>query len=191
MTNLYRTLIALALTGASCIVGCTAEPGSSEASPVVEDDNLEMSDYGYDYNGWYIDASGTNFSSLGYAEFDIWFTRPSPGDATRGGGGCLVKYDGTSCTTDANCPVSYGNGWGYCVQNKCWQRPGAQATFCGLGRENAPNTGFTRTVDVPLYNTDTYGVLTCLTKTAGPNTACGGTETSLYMRGLRPVSGGS
>jgi hypothetical protein len=26
------------------------------------------------------------------------------------------------------------------------------------------------------------GMVGCMTKTAGPNTACGGTDTSLYMR---------
>jgi hypothetical protein len=37
-------------------------------------------------------------------------------------------------------------------------------------------------IAIPGFATSPYVGLGCMTKTAGPNTACGGTNTSLYMR---------
>jgi hypothetical protein len=192
MTTLYRSVFAFSLLGAACLAaGCTSEATLEESSPDVDDGTLTEQDYGSSYNGWSLSAWGTNWRDFGYAEFYGSFTKSSGTDATRGGGVCFVKLIPGSCSTDANCGTPPTGWWNYCVQGQCWQRPGAQASWCGLGPANAPNAYHSKTVPVPQYNSDTWGVLGCLTKTAGPNTACGGTNTSLYMRHVGHADNGS
>jgi hypothetical protein len=68
---------------------------------------------------------------------------------------------------------------GYCYSGACWYRAGSQASDCALSPNRTAGT-LTKSVSTAMgYG---YGVLGCMTKTSGPNTACGGTNTSLYVR---------
>jgi hypothetical protein len=179
---------------ASVSVGCTAERAAlTEAAPDVDADALDVADFGTSYNGWSIWAEGTSWRKEHWNDFSVGFTKSSGSDATRGGGGCLVRQvPGWTCSTDSQCP-SAAPGWGYCVSGQCYERPGSQADWCALAPNNAPNASYAKGVSDNGYfsfSDQTY-VLTCLTKTAGPNTACGGTNTSLYMRAVTFVDRGS
>ena len=159
-------------------------------APEVEDVTLGEEDFGTSWNGWSISAYGERWWKEGETDFWVTFTR-SFGDTTRGGGGCLVRrVPNSSCTSDSQCafyPWS-GDGYGYCVRNVCYAPAGGQSTPCALGLNHTPGTTLFKAVFFPKADTDmnnlnySHYTLTCMTKTAGPNTACGGTNTSAYMR---------
>jgi hypothetical protein len=191
--------------GLSCAVlafGCTAETApTAEEAPDLAIEGLDESDEGTSWNGWSMSISGR----VAYNGFftSMWstgtFSRTS-GDATRGGGVCTVVKriaNPASCTSDAACTTAAQAQWGaaaygYCFAGSCYSRTGDQATYCTTNPARPPST-FTSPVTPALGLTDhvmwaagvvpTY-TLGCMTKTAGPNTACGGSNTGLYMRSV-------
>jgi hypothetical protein len=195
MTTALRVLLGHVLAGATCaILGCTANPESltSDVDVDIDVETVAERDLGTSYDGWSVYASGTNWRAYGYAELSVGFFKYGGDDDSRGGGGCLVRrVVGASCSVDADCPKGHANGWGYCFYGACWQRAESQASWCALGPAQAHDSSVPMTVPVDLYNTDEWGILTCLTKTAGPNAACGGTDSSLYMRWVTHMDNGS
>jgi hypothetical protein len=175
---------------ASCAIAltaCTAEPSGSEAPDAVLD-SLDESDEGASWNGWTQSHSGWLYAYLSFTQVSHTLSR-SFGDNTRGGGACFVRSTGVGCSSDATClgnaQAQYGaSAWGYCYSGSCYSRPGAQATYCSLN----PNRG-AGTVTATFPSTWPVGneyALGCMTKTAGPNTSCAGTNASLYMRLVTP-----
>jgi hypothetical protein len=187
--------LAFGLTSVVGSVACATEPATDVTdAPEAAIDSLDTADEGDSYNGW--TQSVPNF----FACYDwylfpqsdqFWFQHTftrSSGDSTRGGGGCVVNQTGTSCSSDSTClglaQSTYGaSAYGYCYSGLCYSRPGSQSDFCTLNPNRAPGT-----IDKLTWNrnstlSNSY-VLGCMTKTAGPNTACGGTDTSQYMRAV-------
>jgi hypothetical protein len=178
-------MVVAAVVGAA---GCSVEASTEEASS-ADLDGLDPSDEGTNYNGW------TQFLTY---DFDRSFQQinsithtlsRSSGDATRGGGGCLVVQQGMACSSDSTCTTTaqslYGAGaYGYCYQGaSCLLRPGSQASYCALNPNRSPGA-LTQTFSSLYKSGMSWFVLGCMTKTAGPNTACGGTNASLYMRSV-------
>jgi hypothetical protein len=191
--NMIRSVAtATGLAAALCATACTAERADENAdAPSIASETLDERDEGTTYNGWsqYAFGQWELYSSVFYVA--SWLNRSS-GDATRGGGTCFVRRTGTGCSSDATCTSlaqsTYGaSAYGYCYSGVCYNRPGSQASYCALNPNRAP--GFIQ-VDPPRSAVATDGndyALGCMTKTAGPNTACGGTNGSLYMRMVDPV----
>jgi hypothetical protein len=213
--------VVLALAVSAC-----AGSSNEGVAPEVDSEGLDGQDNGATWNGWTqtplwrIDLPNDNM------EIRHTFTRSS-GDATRGGGMCMVTLSGsanfqapTTCTDgsatqgDSLCTTAARNVWGsqaygYCYGGYCYDRMGSQATDCLLGSNRSPGT----VVDYRpgAYTMGDQYALGCMTKTAGPNTACGctfpttatpnptytsGTQTglscgtsytSLYMRRVVPA----
>jgi hypothetical protein len=169
-------------------VACSASAANDEA-PVAEVDALSAQDEGTDYNGWSQWAEfRMDLCSPGYNDFYIvhglsrW-----DGDATRGGGGCAVYTPGTSCSVDSDCQAqatgTFGAAaYGYCYQGSCALRPGSQSDYCAMSPNRAAGElwKYKARADAQWIS----GVLGCMTKTAGPNAACGGTNNGLYMRAV-------
>jgi hypothetical protein len=118
------------------------------------------------------------------------------GDLTRGGGTCLVlKRTSGACTQDSTCITEarnhFGEGaWGYCYNGMCYNRPGLQANFCTLNPNRSPGTYYSSNVTTSAFNnyySNPY-MLGCMTKTAGPNTACGGTDPTKYEKVVIPLT---
>jgi hypothetical protein len=181
-----------AIVVASVVSACgMTDRQDDQEAPTAEVDALAESDEGVAYNGWTQSIAGSVDPCIGIASYWQTFTRAS-GDATRGGGTCFVhKKPGTSCSSDTTCTTAaqaqYGaSAWGYCYSGVCYSRPGSQSSFCALSPNRAPGT----VGNVYLSATTTFQehVLGCMTKTAGPNTACGGTNASLYMRTVGPAT---
>jgi hypothetical protein len=192
MRALRNTVLLVTLASSTLAVSaCTTDPPAGGETPATTFDGLDERDQGVVYNGWYQWMSGAFDAELITATFTHNFTRSS-GDTARGGGGCLVRKTGRSCSDDSTCTTQaqtlYGaSAWGYCYSGACYDRPGSQATHCALNpNRSAANGNMTLTkAAYPVahtFNQDDYYTLGCMTKTAGPNTACGGTDTSLYMR---------
>jgi hypothetical protein len=164
------------------LVACSASKSApSDAPDVANDDALDTSDYGTSYNGWtqYLfsqyDVCGVNQNYIQHT------MGRSYGDATRGGGACVLDWPvGGACGSEQDCinyaQATYGStAWGYCFYGSCYPRPGSQAALCTMNPNRGPSS---------LLRYDAIGaaLVGCMTKTAGPNTACGGTDPSLYMR---------
>jgi hypothetical protein len=159
---------------------CAREEREDGATPEVALDSVDTRDEHTTYNGW------TQYTS---AWADICGTEPagfehdlvrSSGDSTRGGGACAVNYDGTACSSDTTCTsiahASWGSqAYGYCFSGACYIREQGQAAWCVMNSNRAPGA-------LGLSNITSTHVLGCMTKTAGSNTACGGTDSSLYVR---------
>jgi hypothetical protein len=178
-------LLAAALAATTTLFACAPEADTSGDAPAIESDALDVTTEGYTYNGWTQSASiGSGISST--------FTRSS-GDATRGGGACYVlavSHITGSCSSDAQCTGwaqgLYGsNAYGYCNSyGACLARPGSQADYCVLNPNRTAGTVSKSLPANPPTGPDAcyQYALGCMTKTAGPNTACGGTNQNLYMR---------
>jgi hypothetical protein len=175
------TVLAVVLIG-----GCSAE--STDMVPTVETDDLDLRDQGTSYNGWTQSISGSTFFYSAYGDWSFTanhtMTRTS-GDATRGGGACAVYLSGTSCTNDTPCVTAaqsqFGStAYGYCYSGTCYLRPGSQANYCALNPNRGPGT-LTKNL-TNQTGAIVHGAIGCMTKTAGLNAACGGTDSSLYMR---------
>jgi hypothetical protein len=176
-----------ALVGLSACAS-TEAPAEADAPEATLDDAIDERDEGTSYNGWTQTADVRLNLFVNAYIMTHTFTRSS-GDATRGGGGCFViRKPGTSCSSDATCTTAaqaqYGaSAYGYCYSGVCYSRPGGQSPYCALAPNRSPG------VVNALWGADPYApwtnnefVVGCMTKTAGPNPACGGTNTSLYMR---------
>jgi hypothetical protein len=170
------------------IVGCATEPAPASEAPELETSGpIEQTD-GYSYNGWHqFPIAWFNYESTAVS-VSSHFTREY-GDATRGGGFCLVyARTAATCSADSDClsaaQTQFGaSAYGYCFSGTCYDRPGSQAAFCNVNPNRSPGAiaGWqTSTVTYP--NHGDPAVLGCMTKTAGPNTGCGGTNAALYMR---------
>jgi hypothetical protein len=171
------------------VVACAAQPANEENAPEIVSDSVDEQDEGYSYNGWQqIAWYEWNYCSQAPNSASQTFVR-SYGDATRGGGACYVKSTGVGCSSDSTCLANAvatygGSAYGYCFAGSCYSRPGSQASYCSLSPNRGPST-----VNVPnAFSGDiwdgTNHLLLCMTKTAGPNPACGGTSTSQYMRNV-------
>jgi hypothetical protein len=175
------------------IVGCAAEPPVSDA-PEVETLGASEQTEGYSYNGWH--QFPTAWFDYGYTTVNVasHFSRDF-GDATRGGGVCLVySRTSSSCSVDSDCvPAAvsqFGAGaYGYCYSGRCYDRPGSQASYCNVNPNRSPGaiSGWL-TPPVAYPNHGDPAALGCMTKSAGPNTGCGGTNTELYMRYVMDAS---
>jgi hypothetical protein len=176
------------------VVGCAKSPAETDdGAPDVALDVLDVQDEGVTYNGWTQSITGTCLTSINAESADHTLTRSS-GDSTRGGGACgvVLRLPLTTCSADSQCQAGavalYGSSaYGYCykgfgAQHYCYDRPGSQAANCALNPNRSPGT-------LSSYNSCIHtNVLGCMTKTVGPNTACGGTDTSLYMRTVSYVN---
>lgn len=192
-------LVITAFTSAAC----TAEENEA-AAPAVNLDATDESDFGTSHNGWTQQNSGEICEGSLQGRFTLHHTLTrSFGTATRGGGGCLITPiylsggEAVDCTAssdtmgDGHCTgyarsIWGSDAYGYCTStNTCWARPGGQSAFCTLNSNRAPGT-LSKTGWAPGYNAESsngpWSIVGCMTKTAGPNTACGGTASSLYMR---------
>jgi hypothetical protein len=178
--------VSLCAAAALMSVACAEKPVDEAEAPEVALEDVDMQDMGTSWNGWSQGAwveigfcSGINRITSDFARYS--------GDSTRGGGVCLVQQWGTACTNDSDC-TAYGQSmlgpsvYGYCVSGSCNVRPGSQADWCTLNPNRGPGM-LHKYVGGGVSN---YGVVGCMTKTAGPNTACGGTNQSLYMRVFNP-----
>jgi hypothetical protein len=175
---------------ATLFSACAAQPVEDSEAPDTTFSTVDEQDEGTSFNGWTQSVSGSVEAGFGLTYFEHTFSRSS-GDATRGGGGCLTIWTNNGCSSDANCQApaqsSYGpSAYGYCYSGRCYSRPGSQADFCSLSPNRGPGV-------VSKVSFSTYGnayVVGCMTKTSGPNTACGGTNTGLYMRMMHylPIS---
>jgi hypothetical protein len=184
--------IQLALTtiaGLGLVTACAAEPAEVAAAdaPEIETDSVSSQDEGTSYNGWAQDPYGILQFCYGNLVLGSYLGR-SYGDETRGGGACFVRRTTTGCSADSTClgvaQAQWGaSAYGYCYQGTCYSRPGGQATYCALNPNRGPGYLYTYVAagaEIGFDGTDF--ALGCMTKTAGPNTACGGTNGSLYMR---------
>jgi hypothetical protein len=181
-------LVSMLLAGIG-VTACAAEPTNEqeENAPEAVLDAADSQDEGTEYNGWSQSMFFTVQICVSGGGAAHTLTR-SYGDATRGGGACYVERTTTSCSSDSTClgvaTAQYGgSAYGYCYQGTCYSRPGSQASWCANNPNRAPGHVY------PPYQTNFSGtgaLLGCMTKTAGPNTACGGTNTSLYMRSVAP-----
>jgi hypothetical protein len=183
-----KAILACAFATAAFATACAGkETGTDGDAPDLALDALEQADMGDTYNGW--TQTLTYACDMCRAEDDVMqhtFTR-SYGDSTRGGGACAVAWTPNSCSDDSSCVTLaqgyYGSSaYGYCVSNRCYIRTGSQAAYCTMG----PNRG-AGTLQMN-FGSMAYDAIGCMTKTAGPNTACGGTNPSLYMRTHAPTS---
>jgi hypothetical protein len=193
-TVLFVGLSVLAVTACSA-----EEPPPAGDAPVMEDTSVEVQDEGNAYNGW---------SQAPYSVWQLfcgnWVVGSqlvrSAGDATRGGGSCHVRRTTTSCSNDSTCiglaqSTHGGSAYGYCYQGTCYTRPGGQSSYCALNPNRAagyiwvhPPGGLYDTGVAPSGWPDAENfVLGCMTKTGGPNTSCGGSNTSAYMRYVVPM----
>jgi hypothetical protein len=167
---------------------CATENTDESDAPIASLEALEERDEGTSYNGWTQSLAAEVYTVMGISVFNHTLTR-SYGDATRGGGACFVTSTGSSCSSDATCLASAqathgAAAWGYCYANQCYTRPGAQASYCSM----SPNRSAGTVQGVWLMPYSTNYALGCMTKTAGPNTACGGTNGGLYMRTVVPTT---
>jgi hypothetical protein len=188
MTTFGKLGVLCAFTIGLGVSACATETASDgEEAPAADLDAVDPADQGESYNGWTQYAFGNYCTDLfNYARFGHYLVRSS-GDTTRGGGGCYVKWTGVGCGSDdpciANAQAQYGSGaWGYCYSGTCYSRPGVQSIYCALG-PNRSDGSMLMGGGQESMNANS-AVVGCMTKTAGPNTACGGTNASLYMRTL-------
>ena len=104
-------------------------------------------------------------------------------ESNKRGGACLiVDIVPQACKQDSDCATptltgpQYEGKYSYCVENKCWVRPGKQPKYCRVGvalEEGKVN-------DLPVVAADVTGngaqhrwrVLTCLNPLSAPK-ACG------------------
>jgi hypothetical protein len=178
-----KTVLGCAVTAAIAATACTAEETATTGNaPEVAVDGLDESDFGDSYNGW------TQY--LSYSA-DLCRIQPDVmahglgrdyGDNTRGGGACAVRGGASGCSDDSPCIAEaqawYGpSAYGYCYANSCYLRPGSQVDWCVM----SPNRGAGSVLSLS-FGSIAYDAIGCMTKNAGPNTACGGTNASLYMR---------
>jgi hypothetical protein len=184
----YMKIVKLLVLGAGAalyLVACSKSPEvASDDAPEAAMDAIDPRDEGTDWNGWSQEAF-VMVNVCGGGPNWLWHNlNRSWGDATRGGGVCLVANYGSACSTDAECHASATAGWGpsvygYCYQGNCYARPGSQGDWCVLNPNRAPGQ-LNRTI----AGSSSYFALGCMTKNAGLNAACGTTNTSQYMRTL-------
>jgi hypothetical protein len=192
MNTIARLALGLALVSGVTSVACSAAPTSEGDTPSVSLDSAAGQDEGASYNGWSQYAFG-NWDYHDYTFIVGSILGRDYGDATRGGGACFVRRKpGTSCSSDSTCLTAAqaeygGSAWGYCYSGTCYSRPGAQASNCALNPNRAPGIISASPSWSSAYNDGNDFVVGCMTKTGGPNTACGGVETSLYMRTMGDI----
>jgi hypothetical protein len=186
MNAFHRVVVSFIVGAGVALSACASETPAEDDAPLALNDAIDPRDEGTSYNGWtqFADAYYDQCASL-YGVRSI-LTRSS-GDWTRGGGVCFVMPMGESCSSDSTCLTSaqsmYGSSaWGYCYSGSCYGRPGSQGTYCTLNPDRSSGSTLNKN-DLPWIPMN-GAALGCMTKTAGPNTACGGTNTSLYMRTL-------
>jgi hypothetical protein len=164
------------------ISACGSEDAVSEA-PVLDLDDLSEHTEGATYDGWTQSIAGIHRNCFRYADFSHTLAR-SFGSATRGGGACATERTTATCSSDASCVATaqslYGGAaYGYCYSGKCYTRPGSQADYCAM----SPNRADGSTLAKLAFNISAeLSIVGCMTKAAGPSTACGGTDSNAYMR---------
>jgi hypothetical protein len=163
------------------LMACGTKPATDSEAPEAELDQLDESDEGTSYNGWiqflYSMRDGCGVDAP-YMEHVVY--RSSGSESSRGGGACIVHQEGGACSSDATCLAAaqayWGpSAWGYCYSGTCYTRSGSQAAQCVMN-PNRPHNN-----NIHMSNAGDY-LLGCMTKTPGPNTACGGSNTALYVR---------
>lgn len=170
------------------MASCAAEGQGEGTAPAADVAGVDALDEGTSYNGWTQSMVAEIYPAMNFTRFEHTFTR-SYGDATRGGGGCLLASTGNSCSADSTCidqaKATWGStAYGYCYQGACYARTGSQGNYCALNQNRSPGT--LQGLWFSAYSVD-YA-LSCMTKAAGPSTNCGSTNTSLYMRSMDPVT---
>jgi hypothetical protein len=181
MTKMFGVCAVLVSTLVAC-----ARPAPDADTPEIANDTLVTADEGTAYNGWN-QSAGFSYEPC---YDDTWYFQSmgGTGDASRGGGVCALSYNGTSCSNDSTCvsiaQSQYGaSAYGYCYAGACYSRPGSQASWCTMSPNRASGSWLGNEVTQAQVNTyNLTHAVGCMTKTAGPNTACGGTNASLYMR---------
>jgi hypothetical protein len=185
--NVRIVVAVLVLAGGA--VGCAPVTEQATSAPEVAAESVAPRDVGTSYDGWTQSLAYTISTSSGSGTYHHALSRAS-GDSTRGGGACaVVRQPGSSCSADDTCTTAAQNvhgpsAYGYCYSGECYFRPGAQASFCALNPNRSPGT----LTGAPTWYSDDDYVVGCMTKTAGPNTACGGSNASLYMRTMLAAS---
>jgi hypothetical protein len=178
-----KMAVVLGIVSATTVVACSSETVSAGDAPAVESDAIDERDEGTSYDGWSQFAIVIEDCYPGeggyWGQLQHTLSRSS-GSSTRGGGACNVVYNGTSCSSDATCTSiaqsAYGSGaYGYCYSGACYSRPGSAVNNCVTNPNRSPGT----VTGTSMPGTHVVG---CMTKGGGPNTACGGTDTSQYMR---------
>jgi hypothetical protein len=194
MTGFSKCVFAVGIMTAS-IVGCSADREAVDAdndAPDLALDTAAEADEGVSYNGWHQGIVASYEVSYGWVSAQHTFYRDY-GDNARGGGVCLVqKVIGSSCSSDPVCDswakgTHGGTAYGYCFAGECYARPGSGADYCGM----SPNRSVTSNMSMSAFNISNvmnWYALGCMTKNAGPNSACGGTDTSQYMRTVTPTT---
>jgi hypothetical protein len=197
MTGFSKCVLAVSIMAAS-IVGCSTEAKDGDAesdAPDIALDTASEADEGDSYNGWSQGIIAYYEVSYGWVNASQTFYQ-NYGDSSRGGGVCLVqKVAGLSCSSDAVCLTwaknTYGDAakpWGYCYAGECYARPGSSDDLCKPHPNRSPANGNMTLDAFTISNTSNWYGLGCMTKTAGPNGACGSEVPSLYMRHVVPVT---
>lgn len=179
----------LALTLSAIVIGCAAAP-PEEGAPSADTDALDFADEGSFHEGWSMNPVGVYNQGWGATEYwGVQYMRTS-GSETRGGGPCIVyKKIASSCSSDAQCAAA-APLFGYCFAGECYTRPGSQPQACFVAQDRAPGFYVGQT-DFPggylAGHEEVPYVLGCMTKAAGPSTACGGAPSG-YMRWVNPMT---
>jgi hypothetical protein len=176
------------IVGCAVLSACSPETSAEEIAPSALLDELSDLDQGTSYNGWTQSVTATYYAMCGTTWGRHRLTRSS-GDATRGGGTCLtVRKASTTCSSDSTCVTAaraeYGpSAYGYCYSGICYSRPGG-ADNCVTSANRSSGT-----LDVIIDGANGVNryFVGCMTKTAGPNPACGSTDSSSYMRTMSAV----
>jgi hypothetical protein len=183
MPSMTKLIVVSMAALAVATSACARETAMTGEAPELEASSLDEKDEGASFNGW-TQSPSYHFDDCDGGDLYLQSTfARSYGDATRGGGVCYVEHEvGTSCSSDASCTglaqAQWGGGaFGYCYSGTCFTRPGAANQYCLQNPNRSAGT-----VGLWVSGNKFQYALGCMTKTAGPNTACGGTNSSLYMR---------
>lgn len=182
--RLMAKWLVVAVVGAGVAsTACSAATVADDEAPAVSDTPIDPKDEGNSYDGWTQEPMAAYDGCSGTYSISHWLTR-GWGDATRAGGACWTYPSSSSCSSDTTCTAEarsvYGSSaFGYCYAGSCYARPGAPSTYCVTGSNRDP--GVLQRFDIPGPGINGYAV-GCMSKAAGPNSACGGTNSSLYMR---------
>jgi hypothetical protein len=186
MNRMEKLVFGCLVSVVASVSACTAEHSTEEDAPIVASETLGAADEGASYNGWTQSVYLRDEWCDGDPAYMAHSLTRTSGDDTRGGGACYVIANNTGCATDATCLTvaqsQYGSSaYGYCYQGSCYSRPGSQATYCVVNPNRGPGGVDKWLVGTTAMYPSSF-VIGCMTKSAGPNTACGGTDTSQYMR---------
>jgi hypothetical protein len=163
----------LLLVGAGLMGGACSAPGYlGDETPEVDDGSLGEVAVSAVLDGWTVEAFKpepiASNSALIRADFHFTGFRGQ----SRKGGACLAKLVGPACADASDCGLVSNEGYNYCVradgdtQRRCWQRPGAQSTYCSLG-PRLPHTTYT-TPQILAAPGEKWIAIGCLTPADNP-----------------------